>query len=44
MRDRALGLLEKGNVLVAVGAMHLPGEQGLVQLFRDAGYRVKAVE
>lgn len=44
MRDRALGLLERGNVFVAVGAMHLPGEQGLVQLFRDAGYRVKAVE
>jgi uncharacterized protein YbaP (TraB family) len=37
---RALPLVEKGPVLIGVGALHLPGESGLVQLFRDAGFTV----
>jgi uncharacterized protein YbaP (TraB family) len=44
MRDKALGHLEQGNVFVAVGALHLPGKQGLVSLLREAGYTVTAVE
>jgi uncharacterized protein len=44
MRDAALPLLEKGSAFIAVGALHLPGPTGLVQLFRDAGYTVSAVE
>ena len=28
----------------AVGALHLPGETGLVQLLRDRGYKVTAVD
>jgi len=44
MRDRALPILEHGSAFIAVGALHLPGEVGLVQLFRDAGYRVTAAE
>ena len=31
------------SAFVAVGALHLPGEQGLVQLLRDAGYTVTAI-
>ncbi len=35
---------EKGGVFMAVGALHLPGEDGLVTLLRNAGYTVTAVE
>ncbi len=44
MRDNALAHLEQGNAFVAVGALHLPGKQGLVSLLREAGYTVTAVE
>ncbi len=43
MRDRSLPLFEKGSSFVAVGALHLPGEMGLVNLYREAGYTVTAV-
>jgi uncharacterized protein YbaP (TraB family) len=43
MAEHAAPILAKGNVFVAVGALHLPGEQGLVELFRKAGYTVSAV-
>ncbi len=36
--------LEKGNAFVAVGALHLPGETGLVALLRKAGFTVVPVE
>lgn len=44
MRDGALPMIEKGGAFVAVGALHLPGEHGLVKLIRDAGYTVTPVE
>ena len=44
MRDRALPELEKGGLFIAVGALHLPGEGGLITLFRDAGYTVTRIE
>ena len=40
MRDRLLPILEKGEAFVAVGAMHLSGETGLVELLRQSGYTV----
>lgn len=40
MAERAAPLLEKGNAFIAVGALHLIGEQGLVELFRKQGYTV----
>lgn len=43
MRDRSLPLFEKGSSFIAVGALHLPGEMGLVNLIRQAGYTVTAV-
>lgn len=43
MRDKALPLLAKGGAFIAVGALHLVGEEGLVALFRKAGYTVTAV-
>jgi len=44
MRNAALPLLQEGNAFIAVGALHLPGKAGLVDLFRAAGYTVTAVE
>jgi uncharacterized protein YbaP (TraB family) len=35
--------LREGNAFIAVGALHLPGEQGLLRLLTDAGYRVSPV-
>jgi uncharacterized protein len=44
MRDAAMPLLQKGGAFVAVGALHLPGPSGLVTLFREADYRVTAID
>ena len=43
MAERVQPILDDGNAFVAVGALHLPGEEGLVQLLRDSGYTVTAV-
>lgn len=37
-------LLTEGGVFIAVGALHLPGKEGLVALLRQAGYTVTALE
>jgi len=37
-------LLEKGGAFIAIGALHLPGDHGFVDLLRQAGYTVTAVE
>lgn len=44
MSQSAAPLLEEGGVFIAVGALHLPGEDGLVALLRKDGYTVTAVE
>ncbi len=44
MAKRARQYLDKGNAFIAVGALHLPGETGLVQLLRKAGYKVTPAE
>jgi uncharacterized protein YbaP (TraB family) len=44
MVDHAGPILARGNAFMAVGAMHLPGEEGLVEDFRKAGYTVTAVD
>jgi uncharacterized protein len=44
MAERALPLLAEGNAVIAVGALHLIGEGGLVQRFRDAGYTLTRIE
>ena len=43
MAERAQEHLERGNAFIAVGALHLPGEDGLVALLEEAGYTVKPV-
>jgi uncharacterized protein YbaP (TraB family) len=44
MAERAQPILAKGNAFMAVGALHLPGPEGLVEDFRKAGYTVTAVD
>lgn len=44
MLERSLPILENGNAFIAVGALHLPGEKGLAQLYENAGYTVTPIE
>ncbi|MEO0546240.1 MAG: TraB/GumN family protein [Pseudomonadota bacterium] len=40
MADASEPLIAAGGAFIAVGALHLPGEKGLVQLLKDRGYTV----
>ncbi|MGK8639046.1 TraB/GumN family protein [Brucella anthropi] len=40
MADRAVPIIDKGNAFIAVGALHLPGKDGIIELLRAKGYRV----
>jgi uncharacterized protein len=44
MAEHAAPILANGNVFMAVGALHLTGDQGLVELFRKQGFTVTAVD
>ena len=44
MRDEALPLLMKGEAFIAVGAAHLPGKVGLLQLLQEEGYHIENIE
>ncbi|MDX1460917.1 MAG: TraB/GumN family protein [Xanthomonadales bacterium] len=41
MFDRLQAALAGDRVFVAVGALHLPGDTGLIRLLRQAGYRLQ---
>ncbi len=43
MAERIRVRLKEGNAFVAVGALHLPGDTGLLRLLSTAGYRVTRV-
>jgi uncharacterized protein YbaP (TraB family) len=43
MAERAVPILAKGNAFIAVGALHLPGKEGLVELLRQRGYQMSPV-
>ncbi len=43
MADHAGPFIDKGGAFIAVGALHLPGDKGVVAYLRDAGYTVTAV-
>ena len=40
MSDAADELLKKGNAFIAVGALHLPGEKGMLNILVQRGYKV----
>jgi uncharacterized protein len=44
MAERAAPYFEKGGAFMAVGALHLPGKDGLVELLRRQGYTVTALD
>lgn len=44
MAERAIPLIEEGGTFIAVGIGHLGGEEGLLQLFSEAGFGVSAVQ
>lgn len=44
MANRGEPILARGNVFMAVGALHLIGDEGLVELLRKKGYTVTAVK
>lgn len=44
MHDRLVAELETAKVFAAVGALHLPGEAGMISLLRDAGYTVQKAQ
>ncbi|WP_149739204.1 TraB/GumN family protein [Rhizobium sp. RU20A] len=43
MATRTAPILAAGNVFMAVGALHLPGDEGLVELLRKDGFTVTAL-
>lgn len=43
MLERMRPRLREGNAFIAVGAGHLPGEQGLLNLLERSGYRVTSI-
>ena len=42
MADRSEKYIKKGPTFIAVGAAHLPGEEGVIENLRSKGYTVKA--
>ena len=40
MAARAADYLNEGNAFIAVGALHLPGQEGVIELLREAGWNV----
>ena len=43
MAERMRVRLKEGNAFVAVGALHLPGDSGLLRLLANSGYRITRV-
>lgn len=44
MVERGAPILAEGGAFMAVGALHLPGPDGLVELFRKAGFTVSVAD
>jgi len=44
MAERMVPLLDQGGWFIAVGALHLPSPNGILQLLRQRGFEVRAVD
>lgn len=44
MAERAAPMLNEGGLFLAVGALHLPGEEGVIELLRSQGFKVTLVD
>lgn len=44
MAERAEPILDQGGTFIAVGALHLPGDEGVVELLRKSGFDVSRVQ
>lgn len=44
MARKALNQMKRGSTFIAVGALHLPGKEGLVNLFAKKGYRATRIK
>jgi len=42
MTERMIPLIETGNAFIAIGALHLPGKSGVLNLLRNKGYALSA--
>ena len=42
--ERMIEKMDQSSVFFAVGAGHLPGQNGIISLLRNAGYRVEAIK
>ncbi len=40
MAERMQPMLEDGNAFIAIGAMHLPGKEGVLNLLKQRGYNI----
>jgi len=43
MVERMQKRLEEGNAFIAVGALHLPGQKGILRLLEHRGYRLRSI-
>jgi len=43
MTERMQDILDEGNAFIAIGAMHLPGEEGVLSLLGKQGYKIHSV-
>ncbi len=44
MADRLIPHIQSQSTFIGVGALHLPGEEGIIELLRKKGYSVEAVK
>jgi uncharacterized protein len=44
MVERMGGMLERGNALIVIGALHFPGKDGIVDLLRRQHYKVSEID
>ena len=43
MVERMRPMLDKGGAFIAIGALHLAGEEGVLALLEKQGYRLQSV-